>query len=86
VSALCPSASGLASHLWREKERLNHSFRTWGGQQQEEGGNLVRYNNKVRINFFFETERERWGELSDYEVRAASHILENKREVGAWNN
>jgi hypothetical protein len=62
-----------------------HSFRTW----EDTTGRLVRYNNKVRINFFFETverQSERWGELSDYEVRAASHILEDKREVGAWNN
>jgi hypothetical protein len=89
VSALCPSASGQPPIFGEKKEGAQPTASELGRTQQEGGGNLVRYNNKVRINFFFETverERERWGELSDYEVRAASHILENKREVGAWTN
>jgi hypothetical protein len=77
-----------ASHLRREKEGAQATASELGRTQQEGGGNLVRYSNKVRINFFFETvQRERkMGELSDYEVRAACHILEAKREMGAWTN
>ncbi len=87
----CSLSYGLrtASHLRREKEGAQTTASQLGRTQQEGGGNLVRYNNKVRINFFFETferERKMGGELSDYEVRAACHILEAKREMGAWTN
>jgi hypothetical protein len=38
-----------------EKEGAQPTASELGRTQQEGGGNLVRYNNKVRINFFFET-------------------------------
>jgi hypothetical protein len=72
----CSLFSGQASHLRREKEGAQPQLQNLGGHNRKEVGNLVRYNNKVRINFLFETvEREKKiGKLFDDEVRAASYF------------
>ncbi len=38
--------------IFGEKEELNPKLQNLGGQQQEGGGDLVRYNNKVRNKLF----------------------------------